>query len=57
VKNGQLIRQGFIGQTHWGDVLQNQTLFWVGEEMGFGFYRAASMTVGFVFQCRSRGYQ
>jgi tRNA A-37 threonylcarbamoyl transferase component Bud32 len=32
-----------------GDVLAGQTLFWVGERFGFGFYRAGNVSVAFVF--------
>lgn len=38
-----------------GEVLQNQTLFWVGDKMGFGFYRAAELSMFFVFDPRSQG--
>lgn len=32
-----------------GKTLPNQTLFWVGEQRGFGFYRAGNVSVSFVF--------
>lgn len=38
-----------------GDVLENQTLFWVGEKTGFGFYRAAELSNYFVFRTDHRG--
>lgn len=38
-----------------GDVLQNQTLFWVGDSLGFGFYRAAELSNFFVFSPAHRG--
>ena len=38
-----------------GDVLPNQTLFWVGDKMGFGFYRAAELSMYFVFRPGHRG--
>lgn len=38
-----------------GDILPNQTLFWVGEELGFGFYRAAELSNFFVFRPKIRG--
>lgn len=38
-----------------GDVLPNQTLFWVGDTLGFGFYRAAELSNFFVFRTRSKG--
>jgi len=37
-----------------GDVLPNQTLFWVGEKTAFGFYRAAESSNFFVFRPTSR---
>lgn len=38
-----------------GDVLPNQTLFWVGDDLGFGFYRAAELSNYFVFRPKYRG--
>ena len=38
-----------------GDVLPNQTLFWVGESLGFGFYRAAELSNFFVFHPARHG--
>lgn len=38
-----------------GDILPNQTLFWVGEELGFGFYRAAELSNFFMFRSKVRG--
>lgn len=49
---GNLMRDGDLGKDFpvtIGNVLQDQTLFWVGSEFGFGFYRAQNMTVAFVF--------
>lgn len=37
------------GQRAIGQVLRNQTLIWVGEEFGFGFYRASDLSEFFVF--------
>jgi tRNA A-37 threonylcarbamoyl transferase component Bud32 len=48
-ENGVLYRKRPIGPERIGEVLQNQTLFWVGEFFGFGFYRAANLSVAFVF--------
>lgn len=33
-----------------GTVLQDQTMFWVGDQLGFGFYRAGKLSVAFVFR-------
>jgi hypothetical protein len=57
INNGQLLtkRPGEMQNRFIGDVLQNQTLFWVGEDMGFGFYRAGAMNVAFVFDAHKGG--
>jgi hypothetical protein len=47
--NGQLMRDGLLGAEYIGDVLTNQTQFWVGDRFGFGFYRAGNLQVAFVF--------
>jgi len=38
-----------------GEVLAGQTLFWVGERFGFGFYRAGNVSVAFVFDAGRAG--
>ena len=38
-----------------GDVLAGQTLFWAGERFGFGFYRAGTLSVAFVFDAARVG--
>jgi H/ACA ribonucleoprotein complex subunit 3 len=48
-ENGVLYRKRTEGPERIGDVLQNQTLFWIGESFGFGFYRAANLSMAFVF--------
>lgn len=55
LQNGQLIRNDYLGQKYIGDVLANQTLFWVGPEFGFGFYRAGQLSVAFVFDALKQG--
>ena len=56
VDSGKLLRDGAF-DTHEviGDVLQNQTLFWVGSKFGFGFYRAGELTIAFVFDVKGKG--
>src|SRR5262249_29636953 len=44
-----------FGAERVGDVLPRQTLFWVGERFGFGFYRAGELHVAFVFDAAGRG--
>lgn len=52
---GQLLRSDKLGSEYVGDVLSKQTLFWVGPEFGFGFYRAGNLNVAFVFDAKRRG--
>ena len=49
IESGRLMRDGKFAPEYIGDVLQDQTLFWVGKEFGFGFYRAGEINVFFVF--------
>lgn len=53
--NGQLLRDGQLGAEYVGDVLEDQTLFWVGPKFGFGFYRAGNLSVAFVFDANRAG--
>jgi tRNA A-37 threonylcarbamoyl transferase component Bud32 len=50
VQGGILYRRTDIGQERIGEVLENQTLFWVGPNFGFGFYRAGLLSMAFVFE-------
>lgn len=52
---GILYRNDVIGSEIIGTVLEGQTLFWVGEEFGFGFYRAGNLTRAFVFDSERAG--
>lgn len=52
---GVLYRDGDYGPVRIGDVLKNQTLFWVGEKFGFGFYRASELSVAFLFDALDSG--
>lgn len=49
LQDGQLMRAGRLGAERIGDVLSGQTRFWVGDRLGFGFYRAGDVRVAFVF--------
>jgi H/ACA ribonucleoprotein complex subunit 3 len=53
--DGQLMRSDVLGPKYIGDVLKDQTLFWVGNDFGFGFYRAGNINVGFVFDAKNGG--
>ncbi len=55
LQNGRLLRSGHFGPEHVGDVLTKQTLFWVGPQFGFGFYRAGGLNVAFVFDAKHSG--
>jgi len=52
---GRLEREDKIAPKHIGNVLAGQTLFWVGPTFGFGFYRAGSYNVAFVFDAERTG--
>jgi len=55
VADGRLTRDGDLGDIRIGDVLSMQTSIWVGERFGFGFYRAGTLSVGFVFDAEHSG--
>lgn len=55
VTNGRLHRDGAAGPEVMGQVLQDQTMFWVGEKLGFGFYRAGKLNVAFTFHTTDHG--
>jgi hypothetical protein len=54
---GQLLRTGaFKGTSQYmGDVLNHNTLFWVGSNFGFGMYRAGELGVAFTFDAENPG--
>ncbi|MDO8408071.1 MAG: serine/threonine-protein kinase [bacterium] len=57
-ESGALQRIGGLGVQYperVGDVLANQTLFWTGDTLGFGFYRAAELSNFFVFRPAHKG--
>ncbi len=58
VSGGQLQRDGKFGDEFpetLGNVLQRQTLLWLGPSFGFGFYRAGDLAVSFVFDAQRQG--
>lgn len=59
VSEGSLNRSSDLGLDYTGEfigeVLPNQTLFWVSEELGFAFYRAAKVTRYCIFNPKKRG--
>jgi hypothetical protein len=44
-----------LGPTDLGAVLRGQTRLWLGDTLGFGFYRAGAVAVGFLFDPERRG--
>lgn len=56
ISNGQLLRDGVFGPETIGNVLSGQTQFWVGPAFGFGFYRAGNLSVAFVFDAHTAGF-
>lgn len=55
VENGRLQRENRFGSETIGTVLNNQTLFWIGDTFGFGLYRAGGLSVAFVFDADEGG--
>ena len=55
IDQGQLLRDGKLGNEYIGDILEGQTQFWVGETFGFGFYRAGAISVAFTFDAKRMG--
>jgi hypothetical protein len=55
IDQGQLLRDGKLGNEYIGDILEGQTQFWVGETFGFGFYRASSISIAFTFDAKHSG--
>ncbi len=55
LNNGQLLCDGKLGNEYIGDILEGQTQFWIGENFGFGFYRAGSLSVAFTFDAKRAG--
>ncbi len=59
IPNGELSRRslsahGPVQETH-GRFIENQTIFWVGEDLGFGFYRAGNLCMYFIFKPQGVG--
>jgi H/ACA ribonucleoprotein complex subunit 3 len=55
IDHGRLVRDDQLSPFTIGQTLTNQTLVWVGKHFGFGFYRAGSLTRGFVFDAQRSG--
>lgn len=52
---GVLHRNGPFGGERILEGVANNTMFWTGDELGFGFYEAGALQVYFVFSPRRRG--
>ena len=55
IAQGQLLRDGKLGNEYIGDILEGQTQFWIGETFGLGFYRAGAISVAFTFDAKRVG--
>jgi len=55
IAGDQLLREGRVGPDIVGTVLERATRFWTGPALGFGFYGAGALVVGFVFDAEARG--
>jgi tRNA A-37 threonylcarbamoyl transferase component Bud32/ribosomal protein L32 len=55
IDDGRLMRDDLLGPKYVGDVLSGRTLFWVGSDFGFGFYKAGNLNIGFVFDTNRSG--
>jgi len=55
IDQGQLLRDGKLGNEYIGDILEGQTQFWIGETFGFGFYRTGAISVAFTFDAKRVG--
>jgi H/ACA ribonucleoprotein complex subunit 3 len=55
LEDNRLVHDARLGVVGIGDVLPNQTLVWAGKTFGFGFYRAGTLTRGFVFDAERPG--
>lgn len=52
---GKLWRDGTLGREYIGDVLPDQSYFWLGENLGFGIYQMGHWLNGFLFNPHRRG--
>ena len=55
LKDGRLLRDEPIAPKHIGNILDGQTLFWVGQHFGFGYYSAGEIRIAFVFDAANPG--
>lgn len=55
VAGGHLLRESAFAPDRIGDVVAGHSLFWVGPEFGFGFYRPGNRVFGFVFKTQGMG--
>lgn len=57
-QGGSILRGNALGYGYEpdriGQVLEGQTVFWVGDQFGVGFYRAGEINVSFVFDAKGR---
>ena len=56
VSGNHLVRDGRYGSEFIGEILPHQTLMWVGEDQGFGFFQAGKLMRAFLFDAHSGGF-
>jgi hypothetical protein len=59
IQDGTILRGNKMGLDYEpdrvGQVMDGQTLFWAGDTLGAGFYRAGELCINFVFDANGRG--
>ncbi len=55
-QEGKLMKNNEWGDKVLASVSKNNTLFWVGERFGFGFYRLSGYDGAFVFDVKNKGF-
>jgi hypothetical protein len=56
LQGDQLVTHGTYGPKPIGNVLSDQTLFWVGESFGLGFFQAGKIVRSFLFDVHSGNF-
>src|SRR5690606_35153761 len=55
ISGGCILREGRHGAARIGEVLAGRARVWVGERVGFGFYRTGALDVTFTFDAERPG--
>lgn len=56
LSGNELVRDGKFGPERVGDILPDQTLIWVGESLGLGFFQAGQIVRSFIFDREGRSF-